>query len=207
MEILQRTGGLENTYVVVFSDHGEELFEHGELGHSDSLRESLLHVPLLLAGPGIEPGRVTEPVSLLDLAPTLFELLGLPGTELFEGSPLITYDGFKFALRQESAPVFSEVSHHGIHQDSLRAGNWKVVRDYGPGGRGVGTPTDSLYNLVEDGAEFTDLSLDEQRLFERLLQRLVENRKKLDAAASGLAEHAAEISAGTMDALGDLGYL
>ena len=71
----------------------------------------------------------------------------------------------------------------------------------------MGTPTDSLYNLVEDGAEFTDLSLDEQRLFERLLQRLVENRKKLDAAASGLAEHAAEISAGTMDALGDLGYL
>lgn len=207
MEILQRTGGLENTYVVVFSDHGEELFEHGELGHSDSLRESLLHVPLLLAGPGIKPGRMTEPVSLLDLAPTLFELLGLPETELFEGSPLLAYDGFGFALRQESAPVFSEVSHHGIHQDSLRAGNWKVVRDYGPAGRGVGTPTDSLYNLVEDGAEFTDLSLDEQRLFERLLQRLVENRKKLDAAASGLAEHAAEISAGTMDALGDLGYL
>ena len=52
--------------------------------------------------------------------------------------------------------MISEVSHHEIHRDSLRAGNWKVVRDYGSRGRGVQTPTDRLYNLAEDGAEFTD---------------------------------------------------
>jgi arylsulfatase A-like enzyme len=207
MESLKESGGLKNTYVVVFSDHGEELFEHGELGHSDSLRESLLHVPLLISGPGISPSRVTDPVSLLDLAPTLFELMGLPTTELFEGTSLLEFDGSHFSPRADSAPVFSEVSHHSFFFDSLRAGDWKVVREYGAAGRGVGTPVDRLYNLAQDGAEFTDLSGEESRLLERLGRRLTENRERLDAEAEGRTDSAAELSAGTMDALGDLGYL
>ncbi len=60
------------TLVAFVADHGEEFMDHGFLGHSWSLYEELVHVPLLLAGPGVAAGRVvTEPVSLLDVLPTL----------------------------------------------------------------------------------------------------------------------------------------
>ncbi len=75
-----RSRGLEGTTVVALTaDHGEELFEHGQLGHGYSLYEELLHVPLVLAGPGL-PARVRDarPVSTSALAATLLELGGAP---------------------------------------------------------------------------------------------------------------------------------
>jgi len=68
----------EDTLVVVTSDHGES-FEHDYwFNHKDSLMEGVLHVPLTISGPGIEPGVVDEPIGLVDLAPTLLGLAGLP---------------------------------------------------------------------------------------------------------------------------------
>ncbi len=66
--------------VVLFADHGEEFYDHGGLAHGHTLHEELLRVPLVLKAPGLAPGRVAEPVSLLDVSPTLLELLGLEPT-------------------------------------------------------------------------------------------------------------------------------
>ena len=60
------------------SDHGEELFDHGSFEHGHALWQELLHVPLAFWGPGVRPGREATPVSLVDLAPTLLEAVGLP---------------------------------------------------------------------------------------------------------------------------------
>lgn len=73
--------------VVVTSDHGEEFWDHGEFEHGHSLHEELLRVPMIVSGPGFAPGRRAEPVSLMDLAPTLLEAAGLP-VEGFEGTAL-----------------------------------------------------------------------------------------------------------------------
>src|SRR5262249_54561799 len=62
--------------VIVTADHGEALGDHGQLYHSTDLYNSQIHVPLVLAGPGIKPGRIAETVSLTDLTPTLLELAG-----------------------------------------------------------------------------------------------------------------------------------
>jgi len=72
--------GLESTTLVALaSDHGEGLLDHGEQEHGLLLYEDTLRVPLVLAGPGLPRGaRVNEPVSLVDLRPTLDALLGLP---------------------------------------------------------------------------------------------------------------------------------
>jgi len=76
---------------VVTADHGEEFREHGVMMHGNSLFEAVVRVPLLLIGPGIEPGRrVAEPVSLVDVAPTLLALLGLSAPPSFEGRSLLS---------------------------------------------------------------------------------------------------------------------
>jgi len=67
-----------NLLVVVTADHGEALGEHGLIGHLRGLPDTVLHVPLLIAGPGITPGEVTTPVQTVQLRATVRALLGLP---------------------------------------------------------------------------------------------------------------------------------
>jgi len=71
----------DDDIVVFFSDHGEEFWDHGGVEHGHTVYEELLAVPLVIKAPGLEPGRVDEPVSLMDVAPTVADLLGtsLPG--------------------------------------------------------------------------------------------------------------------------------
>jgi arylsulfatase A-like enzyme len=80
----------DKTYVVLLADHGENLFEPGNTTfHGKWFRggDEANHVPLVIAGPGVTARRVPEPVSLVDVAPTLLELLGLPAAS-FDGVSL-----------------------------------------------------------------------------------------------------------------------
>ena len=87
---LEASGHADDTLVVLLSDHGEEIWEHGDYGHQDGVWEQLVHVPLVVRQPGRPAGRVSRPVMLIDVAPTLLELLGLEvptgwqGHNLFE---------------------------------------------------------------------------------------------------------------------------
>jgi len=74
---LDRMGLLENSYVVIFSDHGEAFWEHGIATHGTSLYREMLHVPLFIRPPGgLERGvRISERVALEDIFPTLMEYL------------------------------------------------------------------------------------------------------------------------------------
>jgi len=66
-----------DTIIVLSGDHGEEFMEHGNLGHSHALWNELMHVPLVIVAPGLNPRRVQTQVRLMDVAPTLLELVGL----------------------------------------------------------------------------------------------------------------------------------
>jgi choline-sulfatase len=68
-----------NTVIVLSGDHGEEFHEHGNLGHSHALWQELVHVPLVVWAPGLEPVRVSSQVRLMDVCPTILELTGLGG--------------------------------------------------------------------------------------------------------------------------------
>jgi arylsulfatase A-like enzyme len=80
LDTLQRAGRLDDTLVVLTSDHGEEFREHGMFGHGNTLYEESIHVPLLVRFPArVAAGRaVDEPASLVDLAPTILDLCDLP---------------------------------------------------------------------------------------------------------------------------------
>lgn len=91
LDKLRRAGALAHTLVIVTSDHGEQFGEHGLHGHGNSLYDVLLHVPLVLWGPGLVPAgrRVTRAVGLVDLVPTVTDLLGLPPPPLTQGRSLV----------------------------------------------------------------------------------------------------------------------
>ena len=79
LDELEARGVLDNTIVVFTSDHGEQLGEHQQFGHRAQVYQQLLHVPLVIAyPPKLEPGRVSTPVSNLDLYNTVIELAQLP---------------------------------------------------------------------------------------------------------------------------------
>jgi arylsulfatase A-like enzyme len=67
-----------NTVIVLAGDHGEEFHEHGNLGHGHALWQELVHVPLVILTRTLDPARVATQVRLMDVAPTLLELVGLP---------------------------------------------------------------------------------------------------------------------------------
>src|SRR5207253_1279631 len=79
----------ESTVILVTADHGEEFQEHGRLGHGTQLYDELLRVPLVIAGPGIVPGRVAEQAQGIDVFPTVSALLGLPPPPGLEGQNVL----------------------------------------------------------------------------------------------------------------------
>lgn len=124
---LEQRGLLEQTLIVLLSDHGEDLYQHnGYLYHACSVYQSSLHVPLGLSAPGLIPagGEVEQPVELTDLAPTLLELLGLPPLERAHGLSLRPY--LERPQRGGAGkPAYSEYGDTRIH--TVLAGDWKLV--------------------------------------------------------------------------------
>ena len=91
---LESSGSRRETLILVTSDHGESLGEHGESTHAYTLYDAVLRVPLILAGPGVTPGRVAQSlVRTVDVAPTLLALTGLPALAGADGEPLTAYLG------------------------------------------------------------------------------------------------------------------
>lgn len=92
---LEARGRLRNTLIVVTSDHGEEFGEHGLFDHGTSLNPAVLWVPLVLVYPGQLPEgvRVSEPVSLVDVAATALTLADPARPQEIPGSPLLRRGG------------------------------------------------------------------------------------------------------------------
>jgi arylsulfatase A-like enzyme len=107
---LERLALLDDTLVVITSDHGEEFGEHGDRGHAKTVFDEVLRVPLLFWRPGeVAPGRVVDAqVSLVDVAPTILDLVGLTPPDGLAGRSQLA------AMRGEASaderPRFAEAS-------------------------------------------------------------------------------------------------
>ncbi len=124
---LDKRGILDDAVIVYSADHGEELKDHGGWTHSQTLYEEVLHVPFALRIPGVAPRRIAEPVSLLDLAPTILDALGVPAPGSFQGHsllPLLHHGG------RPREPIFSETDRNPgnrNHKLAVREGSLKYV--------------------------------------------------------------------------------
>jgi len=87
---LKTLGIYEKSAVVVVSDHGDQFYEHGSVGHGDTVYQELVHVPLMIRAPGVFPaGKVVHAdVEVMDLYATLIDLAGIKPTAAAEGTSL-----------------------------------------------------------------------------------------------------------------------
>ena len=97
------------TIVVVAADHGEEFDEHGGRYHGSTLYEEQLHVPLLVSVPGVPPGVVSDQVELIDVTPTVLNLLDIPVPARMRGTDLGPWLASPPAPASRLPPAFAEV--------------------------------------------------------------------------------------------------
>lgn len=190
---LETCGFLDGAVVIVTSDHGEEFGEHGGLLHRGTLYEELIHVPLIIAGAGVEVG-VVDPalVSLIDVAPTILTVAGLPVPGVMEGRSLLSRPPVA------SWPDQSVFSQYGSHLYSIRTPRWKLI-DRPAVGRS------ELFDLRRDPGETRDVAAEQPEVARKLLDELMAWRQ----ARSRRHDHegpAAEISEATRNDLRALGY-
>lgn len=89
-EELERSGFLDDAIVVVTADHGEEFGEHHQFLHGFTLYNTAIRIPLIIVAPGLPGGRVVnDDVSLIDVAPTVLDLVKAPAAPTFEGRSLV----------------------------------------------------------------------------------------------------------------------
>lgn len=79
----------DNDVLLLFSDHGEEFWDHQGFEHGHTLYEELLHVPLVIRAPGMSASSIDAPVSVLDVTPTILDLVGVPLPEPLDGRSLV----------------------------------------------------------------------------------------------------------------------
>jgi len=149
---------LENSYIILTADHGEEFMEHGDLEHHRKLYDELIHVPLIICGPGIRGNRVVrDQVSLIDIVPTIFDLLGYQPLKEFQGRSLLPL------IKGQNLPRKAVISEYcfieGIEGYSYRTEDYKYILKLERGKR-----YNELYNLLEDPEEQHNLVLDEKEL-------------------------------------------
>ena len=147
MEGLLRRGLEQNTIWVIYGDHGEAFHQHeGNYGHTFFVYEENVHVPLLIAAPGLmrRQERVRKVVSLVDTAPTILDLVGIPPPANYQGRTML--DG-----EPRMALFFADYS---LGLLGLRDGPWKFVYEIGSGRA-------KLFDLERDPRERSDVSAGE----------------------------------------------
>jgi arylsulfatase A-like enzyme len=199
----------DDTIVIVAADHGEEFFERGWLGHTRTLHEEVIRVPLVLRVPGGDArGRIVDtPVSLVSLAPTILDFAGVAAPDgEFQGPslrPLI-----EAGDAGEPPPVRSEVRYVVMNRDPRQAekaafkhalirGQYKLIKDFQ-------AKRYELYDLDDDPGERRNLAAERPELLRELLVELRRTQSRSpepnDAAPAELDPRDAEL-------LRKLGYI
>jgi arylsulfatase A-like enzyme/Flp pilus assembly protein TadD len=148
---LDQLGLTSRTLVIAMGDHGESLGEHGEKTHGIFLYDATLHVPLLVAGPDVPPGKVIDDqVRSIDIHPTVMEFLNVPASVEAQGVSL-------WPLLRQGAHVRSNYSYGETlyprtymgwsELRAMRTDNWKFIL----------APHPELYNLEHDPGETRNL--------------------------------------------------
>jgi arylsulfatase A-like enzyme len=163
---LKRLGRYDQTLIIVTADHGEQFLEHGEIGHGSSLHEVLLHVPLLIKfpcpGPHCQKRTIDEAVQLIDLMPTILDVLGLESRTPLAGDSMVRPIAERVLFAEKGEEI------------ALRARGYKLIYN-------LEDATAELYALRNDPDERNNLADSEpdlqQALRDHLFQWLEERRR------------------------------
>ena len=168
LDVLRQRRLLDHTVQLIAGDHGESLGEHGEAQHGLLVYDSTMHVPLIVAGPGVAPGRIRIPTSLVDILPTVCDLLHVPAPA-GDGRSLMP------AVRGTAVPdrlVYGESMYPRRFGQTpirmVRDGRFKYIAARQP----------ELYDLQNDPSELHDVSAARRSVMSALAQIL----QRIDAS-------------------------
>lgn len=196
---MRESGAYDESLIVFTSDHGEAFGEHGSESHGKTLFAEAVRVPLVIRRPNEKQAgrRVEHPVQLIDVFPTVLDVIGLPPPPSGEGRPLL---GDTEPTPRE---IYALLDLDGYSGEMIVRPPWKLIS---PNTKMTG----GLFDLDRDPRELRDLRGDEPELVIDLLGRLEE--RFAESRRSGEAEPASErepadLPSDVRDALQALGYL
>ncbi len=202
-EAMKKDGVYDRTLIVLLSDHGESLGEHGEAEHGFFIYRSTLHVPLILKPPGSEPPRVVpSPVGTIDVAPTLLDLAGIqdPLARQFQGMSLASIMAGKSAPRERSIYAETYYPHDSFGWSELR-GIYRAQYHY------IEAPKREFYDWKADPGEMRNLAPRQQALAATYRDDLLGIERRYARAAPQGGQGGPPLSAETLEKLRSLGYL
>ena len=175
--ILDQVRGDDRALVVLTSDHGEALGQHGVYGHGYDLYGEGIDIPLIIAGPGIPAGQDDGPACTVDLAPTLLELAGIPVSDELgaDGQSLVSRLHGQALGGRQAVPISGRFNVGDTPAQGLVEGRFKLVLDRDGSVR--------LFDRVTDPGDFRDLAAVHPEVTARLLA-IARRRRE---ASAGLA--------------------
>jgi len=203
---LREMGIYDKTTIILTSDHGESLGEHGELTHGVFIYDVTLRVPLIIKNKSfpISKRSVSKLVRTIDIAPSLLKILGITYTGPMHGESFfnLIYDREEKEERVLYCESYLPYYNHGWSPlTGLRAGNWKYIQ----------APKPELYNLKQDPLEKQNVIQKQKRikkLMEKKLQKLISSIEFSQSLSSGLKDGEKNLpSQAQLEKLMSLGYI
>ena len=146
LDALEQRDILDQAIIVFTSDHGEEFWEHGGVEHSHSHHREVIEIPLVIAGPGMAPGKREDVASIIDIVPTIRAMIGLEPQGIDLRNPV---DATRIATAYGNGQM--------EHSQSARNQKVKVIVD---GNLDNDEPHIRAYDLETDPGELRPLALD-----------------------------------------------
>jgi len=197
---LDERGLLDRTVVAVLGDHGESLGDHGEDSHGFFIYEAVTHVPFIMRAPFEKTGArvVEDPVRIVDLAPTLLDLAGVPSPAGMSGKslvPLMTGATVELGLEGYAEAMYP--LHHFGWSDlrALRSGRYKLID----------APKPELFDIESDPKETTNIFDARRTVGDGMVARLREIEAAFDKAPT--AAPAEDVDPEVRQRLAALGYV
>ena len=148
LDWMRSSGFMKDTIVILTADHGEAFLEHGMDFHGNRPYGDQIHIPLVVWAPELQAGRTTAPASIIDVAPTVYEFVGLAPAPDAEGRSLLTPGAL-------DRPIFAETPLNIVdgpfNAVAVTQNGWKLIYDV------VGNTTE-LYDLERDPSELKNLA-------------------------------------------------
>jgi len=171
IEVLCELGIEDETIIIITSDHGEALGEHGLYFDHHGLYENIVHIPLILWAPGRLPAgkRISNFVEHVDIAPTVLKIFGEPIPEKMAGQDLLGL----IQDKQEKRRDFVVLSNGCIEaKRGIRTQRWKLIKSLILSRDPFGNPPIELYDLQKDPNELTNVAEEKPEIANQLELRL-----------------------------------
>jgi arylsulfatase A-like enzyme/Tfp pilus assembly protein PilF len=196
LDALAADGRLAETLVVVLGDHGEMLGEKGEQTHGFFVYDAAVRIPLIVAGPAVPARVVGDQVRIVDVMPTLLDLLGYPPAVSAQGTSLLPLArGERLALLALAESWYPRYHYGWSELASVQDGRYKLIR----------APRPELYDLRADPHETVNLAQSDRPRADAMAGALERVLAQLGATAA--AHQPAHMDAETAEKLEALGYV